>query len=357
MTTIEHEEETGQAADHGNRYYRGPVSDHFDGALFFNPGPCRQNGWREIMRWQFGGGASAWPKSFDSPFPQAHPAARIEGDDLRITMIGHATLLIQTAGLNILTDPVWADRASPFAFVGPKRLNRPGVRLCSVPPIDVVLLTHNHYDHMDIGTLKCLRAGHDPLIVTPLGNDAILHAADPRLNVRTLDWNESVALDGVHIHATPCCHWSARGLADRRMALWSAFVIETPAGNIYHIGDTGFAGGAHYRAAREKFGGFRLALLPIGAYEPRWFMQESHQSPEEAVRGMELCGADYAIGHHWGTFRLTNEAITAPVEALAEALKARGIAPERFRPLRPGETWDVPAIASDEAERIPDSAA
>ncbi|MGN6548511.1 MAG: MBL fold metallo-hydrolase [Pararhizobium sp.] len=334
----------------GNRYYRGPESDHFDGTLFFNPGGCGPRGMRDLARWQFGGGKTPWPKRFESPFGPTRPRRRVAGSEICVTMVGHATLLIQTAGLNILTDPVWSERASPFALGGPRRVNAPGVRMADLPPIDVVLVTHNHYDHMDLGTLRCLRAAHDPMIVTPLGNDALLHAADPRLHVTTLDWDASHAVgNGVRVHATPSHHWSARGVGDRCMALWASFVIETPDGHIYHVGDTAFAGGAHYRAAAERFGGFRLAILPIGAYEPRWFMRDNHQNPEEAVEGMMLCKAEQAVGHHWGTFRLTNEGITEPAEALARALAAHDIEPGRFRALQPGETVEVAAIPETRA--------
>lgn len=343
----EHDERPGRAG-RGNRYYKGPSSDHFDGTLFFNPGqaPGARN-LRDVARWQLGGGRSPWPKRFESEAAPTRPARRIPGGRLVVTMIGHATLLIQTSGLNILTDPVWAERASPFALAGPRRVNEPGVRLADLPPIDVVLLTHNHYDHMDIGTLKCLHALHDPLILTPLGNDAILHASEPRLHVSAMDWGESREVgDGIRINAEPCHHWSARGVKDRCMALWAAFVIETPQGTIYHIGDTGFSDGSNYRAAADKYGAFRLAILPIGAYEPRWFMQHHHQNPEEAVRGMRLANASSAIGHHWGTFRLTNEGITDPPEALAQALDEHGIATDRFRTPRPGESVEIDAVAA-----------
>lgn len=325
-----------------NPYYSGAASDHFDGVRFFNPGGAEPHGFLDFLKWQFGGGRTAWPARFDSPFPPAVPAGRITGADLRLTMIGHATLLIQTAGLNILTDPVWSERASPFRFAGPKRANPPGITFKDLPPIDLVLLSHNHYDHLDLDTLARLHAAHAPLIVTPLGNDAIVRQRVSDAWIEVGDWGDTVEIADASIHIEPCHHWSARGTRDRRMALWAAFVIETEAGRIYHVGDTGFHEGINYRAAADKHGGFRLAILPFGAYEPRWFMTAQHENPAEAVEGMELARAAYAAGHHWGTFRLTNEGVGAPVEALLAALDAKGIAHERFRPLRPGEVWDVP---------------
>jgi L-ascorbate metabolism protein UlaG (beta-lactamase superfamily) len=258
-------------------------------------------------------------------------------------MVGHATLLLQVAGRNILTDPVWSERVSPFSFLGPRRVNPPGVRFDDLPPIDLVLLTHNHDDHFDAATLARLRSAHDPLVLTPLGNDAILARHAPGMRVHAGDWGDSVdAGDGVVVHFEPAHHWSARGARDRRMALWSAFVVETPAGKVYHVGDTGFDGGRNCRAAARKHGGFRLAVLPIGAYEPRWFMEAHHQNPEEALESMRLAGAAYAAGHHWGTFRLTNEPIDEPRERLHAAVDRAGLERDRFRAMQPGQTWDVP---------------
>jgi L-ascorbate metabolism protein UlaG (beta-lactamase superfamily) len=326
----------------GNRYYSGPVSDHFDGRIFFNPNGIPPGRLRDLLRWQFNGQRSKWPSEWPSPFPQAVPDARIDGENLRVTMVGHATLLIQTAGLNILTDPVWSDRASPFSFLGPKRVTPPGIRFEDLPPVDLVLLSHNHYDHMDMATLARLKTAFDPLIVTPLGNDTILKRRLPDARIAAHDWGEIVQHGPTTIHVEPVHHWSARGFGDRRMALWAGFVLETPGGRIYHVGDTGFHDGINYRTAAEKHGGFRLAILPFGAYEPRWFMKGQHQNPEEAVEGMLLAGAAHVAGHHWGTFQLTDEPIDEPREKLMATLAAKKVPSGRFRPMRAGEVWDVP---------------
>lgn len=330
-----------------NPYYHGPVSDHFDGVHFFNPEGAEPATFRDLLKWQFNGRRTKWPRAASSPFATARPAGYVGGKDMRVTMVGHASMLIQVAGLNILTDPVWSDRASPFAFAGPKRVVPPGIAFDDLPDIHVVLVSHNHYDHLDLKTLARLDEEHSPLIVTPLGNDTIIHRALPEAKISTMDWGEELSWwDNVTIRAEPCHHWSARGMRDQRMALWAAFVLETPAGNIYHVGDTGFHGGINYRSAAEKYGSFRLAILPFGAYEPRWFMKGQHQNPEEAVEGFRLCNASYAVGHHFGTFQLTDEALEAPVDHLYCALASAGIAPERFRPLRPGEVFDVPDTQS-----------
>ena len=329
-------------ANAGNRYYEGPQSDHYDGRVFFNPQGEAPRGLADLLRWQLGESRSAWPSEWPSPFSPARPEPRVEGNRLVVTMVGHATMLVQTAGLNILTDPVWSDRASPIGFAGPRRVNAPGIAFEDLPEIDLILLSHNHYDHLDIDTLRRLHAAHDPEVITPLGNDVIVREAIPAMRIAAHDWHETAVVRSLPVHLEPAHHWSARGMADRRMALWSSFVVEAPGGSIYVIGDTGFHGGINYRAAAERHGGFRLALLPIGAYEPRWFMEAQHQNPHEAVQGMLLSRTAFAAGHHWGTFPLTNEPIEEPRDHLHAALDAHGVARDRFRPLHPGEAWEVP---------------
>ncbi|MEM9278688.1 MAG: MBL fold metallo-hydrolase [Pseudomonadota bacterium] len=329
------------AYDPENFYYKGPKSDHFDGKIFFNPEGTPPRRFSDLLKWQLSGGRAKWPAEYPSQFHGAKPDERVSGNGTRVTMVGHATLLIQTAGLNFITDPVFVDRASPVQFAGPKRVNPPGVNFGDLPPIDYVLLSHNHYDHLDLASLKRLSEEHNATIVCPLGNDTFVRSKAPEAKFICGDWGDVFDLaDGVKIHFEPCHHWSARGAKDRRMALWAAFVLETTAGKIYHVGDTGFHDGINYKALYEKHGPVDLAIVPIGAYEPRWFMKGQHQNPDEAAQGHKLIQAKTSIGHHWGTFQLTNEAIEAPLEALVEARKEHGLDDSGFVALRPGEVWD-----------------
>src|SRR3712207_3139777 len=183
-----------QARANHNPYYDGPVTDHFDGIRFSNPpgGPSMKS-ITEFLKWQLGGGREDWPESYPSPFAD-RPPARVDG--LRVVLVGHASVLIQVAGLNILVDPIWSERASPFTFVGPKRVNPPGIAFEKLPPIDAVLLTHNHYDHLDRATISRLWEAHRPRVVAPLGNDAIIRDFDESIRVEARDWGQSVPLSG-----------------------------------------------------------------------------------------------------------------------------------------------------------------
>jgi L-ascorbate metabolism protein UlaG (beta-lactamase superfamily) len=324
------------------RYYEGALSDHFDGIRFVDPHGMAPKSIADLLRWwTVRGGRSAWADWVPSPYAD-EPPARVDGRALRVSFVGHASLLVQTAGLNILIDPVWSDRVSPIDFVGPKRVNAPGIAFDALPKIDVVLISHNHYDHLDLATLSRLAATHRPRVITPLGNDTVIRAQDPAISAEVYDWGDRVALaTNVHVTLAPMRHWSARGVLDRNKALWAAFIIATPAGRIYHVADSGYGDGFRFREASALYGPFRLAILPIGAYEPRWFMRDQHMNPDESVQAFVDCGAEFALGHHHGTFQLTDEAIEAPVAALAATLTQAGIAAERFRTLKPGQVWEL----------------
>lgn len=333
-----------------NPYYRGPVSDHFDGVRFFVPdGAATDKTTAELLR-LLRTPSAPWPAWIAHP-PEM-PVPIVEGARLRVTSIGHASHLIQTRGLNLLVDPVWSRRASPLQVAGPKRVTAPGVPFDDLPRIDVVLVTHNHYDHLDVATLRRLAARDACRIIVPLGNDTILRRARVGGRIEAYDWDERVALSPeVATTLLPSHHWSARSLGDRRMALWAAYLIETPDGPIYHVGDTAYPNARIFREVPARFGRPRLAILPIGAYEPRWFMRAQHVDPDESVAIFRDCEAHAALAHHWGTFKLTSEPRDEPPRRLVAALAAAGVPPERFRVQNPGEVFDVPTIpASAESQ-------
>ena len=261
---------------------------------------------------------------------------------MRITWVGHATALVQTQGLNILTDPVWSERASPVQFAGPRRVRAPGVRFEDLPKIDVVLVSHNHYDHLDLATLERLWARDRPLIVTSLGNDTILKGRGIQAIAR--DWGGRVPVrPGVAVIVDRVHHWGSRFGKDRNRALWSGFTVTLPGGNLFFAGDTGL-GDMTWPAQAATHGPVRLALIPIGAFRPRQLMSGNHLGPKEAVDVFRRLGAAYALGIHWGTFQLTTEKIDEPREYLSASLRAARIAPDHFRSTEAGIGWDVPAI-------------
>lgn len=302
-------------------YYRGPASDHFDGQRFFNPdgddtfrAPGGQSRGGFFWRYLTGSdGRPAWPDSV--PVTPTRPAARVEGEAMVATWIGHATLLIQTQGLNILTDPIWSDTAGPFGF-GPKRVAAPGVRFEDLPKIDVVVVSHNHYDHMDLATLRRLWTRDRPLIVTSLGNDSILRGAG--MAARGLDWGERLSLrPGVELVVTRNHHWGSRWFADRNRALWSSFTFVLPGGNMFFAGDTGLGDG-QWADEAAALGPIRLAAIPIGAFRfsPGEMGTGSHIGPVDAVEVYRRLGARMAIPIHWGTFRLSYEEYWTPPRLL-----------------------------------------
>jgi L-ascorbate metabolism protein UlaG (beta-lactamase superfamily) len=317
-----------------------PVSDHFDGSVFLNPDGTGPRSLLDLARWKLEGGSKEWPEAYLSPFGLDRPPPRVERGQVRVSFVGHASFLIQGAGLNILTDPIWSDRASPFSFAGPKRANPPGIAFEHLPPIDVVLISHGHYDHLDLETIDRLWRRDRPRIVTPLGNDATIQSHRSDIGVTSVDWGDVVVLgNGVEVVVEQVHHWSARGVFDRNQALWCGFLLRGIGDGVFFAGDTGFDEGRPFQRIARQHGAVGLALLPIGAYEPRWFMANQHMDPADAVRGFRLLGARQAFGYHWGTFQLTDEAVDEPAADLATALGEEKIEASRFIAARPGQVW------------------
>ena len=313
---------------------RRPPSDHFDGRRFFNPGIDTDRGLGDLWRWRRSRRPAAWPSHLPH-VPRPPPPVNASPGEVLLTYIGQATVLIQVAGCNILTDPIFSDRASPLKFAGPRRVRDPGLDLEQLPPIDIVLLSHNHYDHMDLPSLRSLQRRWAPRVVTGLGNGAYLERR--RLpGAIELDWWESCRpRTGVEVSYVPAQHWSARTFGDRRRMLWGGHVVRTATATLFFAGDTGF--GPHFAEIGRRFAP-DVALLPIGAYEPRWFMSAQHMNPDEAVTAHRILGAGLSLGIHWGTFQLTDEAIDAPLVALEAAKAAQDVPGNSFVAPEFGET-------------------
>lgn len=296
-------------------HYRGACTDHFDGTRFFNH-ERGEHGRGAFFKWVLNREHGYWREWVDEP-PGERPPERVGGGRMRVTFINHATTLLQTDNVNILTDPIWSERCSPFAGAGPKRHRAPGIRFRDLPPIDVVLVSHNHYDHLDLPTLHALRKRFWPRVITPLGHDAFLRRHGIR-NVTALDWwNEHD-----NITLVPARHFCSRGLSDRDANLWGGFVIGGPSGHAYFAGDTGF--GAHFEQIKARFPNIRVALLPIGAFLPRWFMEPMHMSPDDMVRAHTVLGAQTSIPIHYGTFDLGDDGELEPIENLRRAIHGAG---------------------------------
>lgn len=311
-----------------------------DGRRYRLAGHRGEGSFGDLLKWQMGGGRQRWPKRIDNrAFPP--PPARVEGEALTATWIGHSTVLLQTAGINILTDPFLSDRASPVPFAGPRRVRPPALDAETLPPIDLILLSHNHYDHMDLRALRHIARHHAPHVVTPAGNAKWIRRASPSFRIDELSWGGAVDSNGLRIHLTPALHWSKRGLFDANTALWGAFVVEAPGGPLYFAGDTGFGTGSTFAEINARFGAPRLSLLPIGAYEPRWFMHPQHMNPEEAVKAHRALQSRTSLAIHHGTIQLTDEAIDAPMQALSAALARQAIDPQCFLVPDAGETVSI----------------
>lgn len=335
--------------------YQGPKSDYFNGTTFKNISNVRARGLNDVVRWSFTGDPGEWQKISENEVEMRQPKIPEQGETA-ITFVNHATFLIQVDGSTILTDPIWSDRASPFDWIGPKRMRPPGVSFDDLPEIDAVLISHNHYDHLDLPTVLRLQKSFDPQFIVPLGVGELLKQ-NGITNIIELDWWQQFVLsEDTHISSVPAQHFSGRGLTDRDKTLWSGYVIENEAGNIYFAGDTGYDG--FFPEIGERFGPIDTALIPIGAYRPRWFMEPIHVDPEEAVQVHLDIQARQSIGIHFGTFPLADDGMTEPLDDLQSAREKFNVSDEEFTTLKEGETKIItPATVERSTEFIPEAAA
>lgn len=305
---------------------------------------CAQKTFYDFLKWKFNTKNPVWPKHVEVKKYDVPPSRVPEKDTIRVSYVGHATFLIQTNNMNILTDPVWSKRASPFSFIGPKRVTDPGIKLKDLPKIDLIVISHNHYDHLDIATIKTIWKRDKPTIVTPLGNDTILKKHIKNIDVIALNWQEKIMFgDELTVVLEPAQHWSARGLFDRNKALWGTFIIQTPAGDICFIGDSGYSGelfksfGINYNIC--------LSLIPIGAFEPRWLMQDVHMNPLEAVLAHQDLNSKYSIASHFETFPLASDGYSQASEELDLALEKYQISKEHFFTPTAGHVYQLTFVS------------
>lgn len=306
--------------------YKGPVSDHFDGKRFINPGNIKAKGLTDVIHWMATRKPGSWENRMNSGYG-IKPLAT--SDSLRVTFINHTTFLIQVNKVNILTDPVWSRRVSPFSFAGPKRKRLPGINFTDLPKIDVVILSHNHYDHLDIHTVKELARIHQCRFIVPLGVKTFLELEKIE-RVEELDWwKTSSEINGIGFQSVPAQHFSGRGGFDRDATLWCGYVIHAPLDKIYFAGDTGYNTHTFKRIGQE-LGPFQLSLIPIGAYKPSWFMSPIHCSPEEAVLIHKDVQSSLSIATHFGTFPLADDGYEDPINDLEKALLQYGVERNEF---------------------------
>jgi L-ascorbate metabolism protein UlaG (beta-lactamase superfamily) len=321
------------------RYHLGEETDHFQKGKFFNPEHPVKHSILDNIIWIFGTEHPKWP-DFVEISSQDIPPQTVLGSELRASFVGHSTVLIQTCGLNILTDPVWSEYSGP-SFFGIKRVIAPGISFDHLPKIDVIIISHNHHDHLDLPTIEKIWQRDRPQIIAPLGNDKNISRFHPKIKTDTLDWGMHLKINhSVTVHVEPCLHWSGRSPFEKDAALWGAFVLETAGGNIYFAGDTGY--GKHFKVAKEKFLSFRLALLPIGAYSPRWLHQKIHLDIEEMICAHTDLGSPHTIPIHYGTFQLSDELYDEPIQELKKTLEIRQIDPKKISILGIGSFEMIP---------------
>jgi L-ascorbate metabolism protein UlaG (beta-lactamase superfamily) len=315
-----------------------PLSDHCNGKTFFNPGERSERGLLDLLRWKFTAHRGFWPKWVD--LPPVPPPAAPGRDEITATWINHATFLLQTPQGNFLTDPMFSERPSPVSWAGPRRAHAPGLAFEKLPRIDGVLLSHDHYDHCDLPTLRRLASAHRPRVLAPLGHRALLAAAGLR-DVIELDWWQTHPwAPELSITLTPARHWCRRRPGATNHRLWGGFFLHGAGPNVYFLGDSAYHDTLFSQIGRQ-LGAPDLALIPIGAYEPRWFMRSAHMNPAEAAQVHRDLGAKTSVAMHWGCWGLADEGRDDPPRDLAAALSAPGMGAAEFQVLPPGASLTV----------------
>jgi L-ascorbate metabolism protein UlaG (beta-lactamase superfamily) len=319
--------------------HKGPESDHFNGRIFLNPddpSKSRSRGLFAMIKWAFTGDRGEWTwlseKDTKFSFPEQQP---VDPSEIVITFINHSTFLVQAGTLNMLTDPIWSERASPYNWIGPKRMRPPGVRFGDLPSIDLVLLSHNHYDHLDLPTILQLKTDHHPLFITPLGVGRFLNRHQITQTVELDWWNRYEMDSNVTITSVPARHFSGRGIFDRDQTLWCGYVLQICGQTLYFAGDTAY--GSFFTDIGEAFD-IDLSIIPIGAYKPRWFMQPIHANPADAVQIHKDVQSFRSIASHFGTFPMADDAMKEPPEDLSKALDNCGLIEADFQILEEGES-------------------
>jgi L-ascorbate metabolism protein UlaG (beta-lactamase superfamily) len=336
--------------------WRSTPSDHFDVATqrFFNPWKDTDKTFGDVVRWWWSGNRRPWPSSVrNTPYPP--PPERVDPDRVAVTFVGHATVLIRTPSAVILTDPHFSSHAGAYGRLGAPRVRQPGLTVEQMPPVDIVFVSHTHFDHLDLPSIGLLARRCRPTFVTGLGVGPLLRRAGAT-TVTEIDWWSNVTAGGLSLTLTPAQHWSNRSPFDRRKTLWGGcYVQDLQGASVYFAGDSGYA--TCFAEVRKRLGPPDVALLPIGAYEPRWIMEDNHMNPAEAVRAHGDLGAGCSIAIHHQCFRLSDEGFDEPVRDLEAARQAAGITPDEFRVVDVGETVVLSVRAGRPAvERTPDQA-
>jgi L-ascorbate metabolism protein UlaG (beta-lactamase superfamily) len=312
-----------------------PSSDHYDQKRFYNQDvDILPKSLSEVLKWKLTSQSHQWPEAVVGQKDQ--PPSNVANSHIRISSVGHATFLLQFENQNILTDPVWSQRASPLKWAGPKRVTPPGIDFDKLPKIDIVLISHNHYDHLDVDTIKKLWSHSRPIFIVPLGNQRLIKKALPEATVYDLDWYEQKQIGSLVVHAIPSQHWSSRTVIDVNQNLWAGFIVESKQAQICFIGDSGYSQ-KMFREIGDKFNNIVFAIVPIGSYEPRWFMKPVHMNPHEALLAYQDMRAKFFIPSHFAVFKLSDEGYQTQLDDYAAAIAKLGIDKASIFTLMPGQ--------------------